>query len=274
MDSWLNSKKVRDMILIMPNSYNRFMGSWYTNSSTTGNWADYIAKDLIEYIDSHYRTLRQRESRAVIGHSMGGYGGMAIGMNYPDVFGCIGSISGVLDMNRWLSLLSGSCSKASKLKNLSDFNSQDVLGWWSIACCTAFCPNPDNPPFYCDFPWELDESNSIVKNKSAYDRFMSHDILTRLSTNVEVLLSMREIYIECGIRDEVGLISDLRSVHDELQRLGVSHYYHEFDGSHASHVMSNTGDALEVFSKSMTFEMLTRVEPKGKLATTWGEIRK
>lgn len=273
MDSWLKSNKVKEMIIVMPNSHNRFLGSWYTNSVTTGGWADYIVKDLVHYIDSHYHTLPQRESRAIIGHSTGGYGAMAFGLGYPDVFSCIGSISGVLDMSRWLSILSSACAYASTLKNLSDFDSQGILGRLAIACSVAFCPNPDRPPFYCNFPWELDESNSVVKNESAYNRFMGHDIPTRLADSLEVLLSMREIYIECGIRDEVGLISDLRLAHDELQRLNVPHYYHEFDGNHTSHVMINLGDALEVFSKAMSFEMLVSVEPTGKLAVTWGKIR-
>lgn len=273
MDSWLESGKVKEMILVMPSSYNRLLGSFYTNSTATGNWADYIARDVVQYIDSNYRTLPQRESRAVIGHSMGGYGGMTLGMNYPDVFSCMGSISGRLDMAQELSMRSASYARATKLKNLSDFNSQDFFGQVSISCSAAFCPNPDNPPFYCDFPWEFDESNKVVKNQSAYDRFMEHDILTRLSTNVEALFSMREIYIECGTRDELGFVRDLRLVHNELQRLNVPHYYNEFDGGHAGHVMISIGDALEAFSNAMAFDVLVGVEPVGKLATTWGQIR-
>jgi len=80
MNSWVKDGKVKEMIVAMPNSVNKLLGSYYTNSAATGNWSDYIAKDVVEYVDSNYRTLPQRESRAVIGHSMGGYGGMALGL--------------------------------------------------------------------------------------------------------------------------------------------------------------------------------------------------
>ena len=56
----------------------------YSNSVTTGDWETFVAKDLVGYIDSHYRTLARRESRGLAGHSMGGYGTMRIGMKYPD----------------------------------------------------------------------------------------------------------------------------------------------------------------------------------------------
>ena len=67
MNSWMEEKKVEEMILVMPNSYNKLRGSFYTNSETTGNWADAIAKDLVKYVDETYRTLKQPESRGLDG---------------------------------------------------------------------------------------------------------------------------------------------------------------------------------------------------------------
>jgi enterochelin esterase-like enzyme len=64
MKSWLKIERVKEMIIVMPNSHNKLRGSFYTNSAATGNWADFIAEDLVKHIDNHYRTLPQRESRA------------------------------------------------------------------------------------------------------------------------------------------------------------------------------------------------------------------
>ena len=96
----MKEKKVREMILVMPNSYNKLRGSFYTNSEATGNWGDAIAKDLTGYIDNTYRTLKQPESRSIAGHSMGGFGAMVIGMLYPEVFGCIAGMAGVYNYER------------------------------------------------------------------------------------------------------------------------------------------------------------------------------
>ena len=273
MRSWLKNGKVKEMILVMPNSYNKFQGSNYTNSITMGNWADYIARDLVDYIDSNYRTLPQRESRGVIGHSMGGYGGMNLGMNYPDVFNCMGSMSGMLDISQYPGRISWSFAQAAKLKNLSDFYSQPFDVQVAIAMSAAFCPNPDRLPFYADFPWERDASNKLVKNEEVWDRFMEHDILTRLEENAAALLNMGAIYIDCGTSDEFNFLVDLRRTHDELQRLGISHHYREFSGTHTCCVNASTGEALEVFSNAMAFETLLGVEPAGMLAITWGQLK-
>jgi S-formylglutathione hydrolase FrmB len=61
----------------------------YSNSVTTGNWEDFIAKELVSYIDKHYRTIAKAESRGLSGHSMGGYGALRIGQKNPGVFSSI-----------------------------------------------------------------------------------------------------------------------------------------------------------------------------------------
>jgi S-formylglutathione hydrolase len=274
-DSLLKDGSIKEMIVVMPNSYNRFYGSWYTNSTTTGNWADYIAVDLVHHIDSNYHTLPQRESRVVFGYSMGGYGGMKLGLQYPEVFGCMGSTSGLLDLTQYPNTVSWAYAQAATLKNLSDFNSQQFAVKMAIAECAAFTPNPDNPPFYADFPWERDASNKIVRSEEVWDRFMEQDILTQLEANAEALLSMRAIYIDCGTSDDFSFLTDLRRVGDELQRLGVPHQYREFSGDHNCCFMTNVGEALKLFSNAMEFEMLvvSGVESMGKLATAWGKIK-
>jgi len=273
MKSWLENDRVKEMILVMPNSHNRFQGSMYVNSVATGNWGDYIAEDLVDYIDSNYRTLPQRESRAVIGHSMGGYGGMILGLDYPDVFGCIGSMAGVLDLTQYPGSISWAYAQGAKLSKLSDFNSQSFDVQISIAWSAALAPNPDNPPFYADFPWTRDDANKLVKNEAVWEKFMAYDVLTRLASSTEYLRRLRAIYIDSGTSDDFRFFIDSRRVRDELQRLNIEHEYREFAGSHTCCVMTSTGDALEVFSNAMAFEMLVAVEPAGKLTTTWGQIR-
>lgn len=85
------------LIVVMPDVGN----SWYVNwaesdASQKNNWEDYIIKDLIGYIDGHYRTIASRAGRAINGLSMGGYGAMTLGLRHPDMFCTIGSHSGAL----------------------------------------------------------------------------------------------------------------------------------------------------------------------------------
>src|SRR5262245_6894538 len=71
-DRAISSGRAREMILVMPNANTLYQGSMYSNSITAGNWEAYITQDLVTYVDTHYRTIPQRASRGLAGHSMGG----------------------------------------------------------------------------------------------------------------------------------------------------------------------------------------------------------
>jgi putative tributyrin esterase len=90
-----------DLIVVMPDGGN----SWYLNWAESGEgqknaWDDFIVKDLIGHVDSNYRTIAAREGRAINGLSMGGYGGLTLGLRHPDLFCSIGSHSGALSIAR------------------------------------------------------------------------------------------------------------------------------------------------------------------------------
>ena len=94
------------IIIVMPDAGRSF----YVNSGVNAKdrYEDMIVKDLIPFVDSHYRTISLPRSRAVAGLSMGGYGAMFLGLKYSDKFAAIGSFSGALDYAR------------SQMKNLPD----------------------------------------------------------------------------------------------------------------------------------------------------------
>lgn len=273
MKSWLADDKVGEMVLVMPNADNRFEGSWYTNSVASGNWSDFVVRDLVNYVDSYYNTLPQRESRAVFGHSMGGYGAVRLGMLHPGTFGCMGGLAGAYDMEDFISQYRTSMASASATEDWAQFSVSDTYIHGSFALAAAFAPNPDYPPFYCDFPFVYTDTKptKIVEAEEVWNRFMEHDILKIVEGYIDVLLSMRAIYIECGMSDPH--IGDARLLHDKLDSLGVKHIYREFPGDHFCCVMTSTGDALEVFSEAMAFDMLVGIEPEGKLTTTWGQMK-
>jgi pimeloyl-ACP methyl ester carboxylesterase len=75
-----------EMILVHPDAFTIYNGSMYSSSPTTGDWETFIAQDLVAWVDGHYRTIPDRMSRGLAGHSMGGYGTMRIGMKHPEVF--------------------------------------------------------------------------------------------------------------------------------------------------------------------------------------------
>ena len=81
--------------------------SWYWDSpiNPDSQYETYVSKELTEYVDSHYRTVKSPKGRAITGYSMGGHGGLWLGIRHPDIFGACGSMSGGVDIrpfpNNW-----------------------------------------------------------------------------------------------------------------------------------------------------------------------------
>jgi S-formylglutathione hydrolase FrmB len=74
--------------------------SWYLDSPLDASYQyeSFISMELVKYIDEKYKTIKDVRSRALSGLSMGGHGGMYVGLKHPQVFGAIGSMSGALDI--------------------------------------------------------------------------------------------------------------------------------------------------------------------------------
>lgn len=99
-NNWTDKTKLtqyaatHNFIIVTPEGNN----GWYTDSATVPNdqYESYIIKELIPEIDRKFRTVADREHRAVAGLSMGGFGSIKFGLKYPDVFSLVGSFSGAL----------------------------------------------------------------------------------------------------------------------------------------------------------------------------------
>jgi S-formylglutathione hydrolase FrmB len=72
--------------------------SWYFDSpvDSTMRFETYIAREVPEYIESKYNTIKDRKARAITGLSMGGHGGLFLGFRHAGFFGACGSMSGAL----------------------------------------------------------------------------------------------------------------------------------------------------------------------------------
>jgi len=82
-------------IFVCPDAGN----SWYIDSPVKkdSQYETFCAKELVAFVDSHYKTLADKRFRAISGLSMGGHGALYLGMRHPDVWGSAGSMSGCPD---------------------------------------------------------------------------------------------------------------------------------------------------------------------------------
>lgn len=93
----------KGVIIVCPDGKN----SWYWDSpkDPSVKFETYVAKELVSYVDSHYKTRKTSKGRAISGLSMGGHGGLWLGFRHPGTFGACGSMSGGVDIrpfpNNW-----------------------------------------------------------------------------------------------------------------------------------------------------------------------------
>ena len=91
------------LILVCPDGAN----SWYWDSpiNPAMRYETYVARELPEYIKTHYQTIDNRHARAITGLSMGGHGALWLAIRHQDVFGVCGAMSGGVDIrpfpNKW-----------------------------------------------------------------------------------------------------------------------------------------------------------------------------
>src|SRR5580765_4808035 len=86
--------KMGPAIFVCPDCFTALGGNQYVNSSAIGNYADYLTREIIPFVDSEFRTMASREHRGCFGKSSGGYGSIIHGMKYAKYWGAIANHSG------------------------------------------------------------------------------------------------------------------------------------------------------------------------------------
>lgn len=141
------------MIVVLPDSKTLHNGSMYSSSVTTGDFEQFIARDLVAYIDTHYRTIPDRLSRGLVGHSMGGYGSTRIGMKHADVFGSLYIMSPCCLSPRTAGPVNPELEKTLEaVKTPADSAKLPFFARAQLASAAAWSPDPKNPPLYLDLP--------------------------------------------------------------------------------------------------------------------------
>jgi S-formylglutathione hydrolase FrmB len=221
-----NAAAGREFIVVVPSTLTKMGGSMYSSSPTTGDFQAFIARDLVGYMDSHYRTIATRGARGLAGHSMGGYGTWTIGMNYPEVFDSIWAQSACCVSPRIETVESAT---AMSNVNIAGVDQSGFGMRAGLASMTAWSPNPQNPPFYADFPLKDGAVDPLVMAKWA-----NNSPLAMVASHLPELRSFDAIGSDVGTKD--GLIRDDTLIHEELDRFGVANRWETYDGTHTDHI--------------------------------------
>jgi S-formylglutathione hydrolase len=277
MDELIKSGKVREMIVVAANGSNAYGGSFYTNSPVTGNWEDFIVRDLVGNIDANYRTIARAESRGIAGHSMGGYGAVMLSMKHPELFSAVYALSPCCmvmdnDMSEanaaWLNVLS--LTSRDQLKERPQ-SFQDFFRIVFVALSAAFSPNPSKSPFFVDFPFEtktglcsppaagslLTSAPCVQKSEATYLKWRTKIPVFIAEANKENLKKLRGIFLDYGEKEEFAHIrSGTQQFSKALSELNIPHQFEVYaNGDHGSLIRQRMETRLlEFFDERLVFE--------------------
>ncbi len=238
----------KEMIVVMPNAYNRFKGSMYSNSVTIGDWETFVTKELVAYIDSNYRTLDNVKSRGLAGHSMGGYGTLRLGMKYPEVFSTIYSLSpccmeGEVTIDETFNRQVESLTTDEQLQSAGFF---EII---TLAISAAWAPSPANPPLFLDLPFKDGKVRHDIASKIA-----ANQILYTIEQYIPNLEKLDGIAVDAGTNDVV-ISGSTKKLHDLLDVYKVPHVYESYDGDHLNRIAERIKTkVLPYFSEHLVFE--------------------
>ena len=238
----------KEMIVVLPDSKTLHNGSMYSSSVTTGDFEQFIAHDIVAYIDAHYRTIPERRSRGLVGHSMGA---TRIGMKHADVFGslyimspcCLASRPGPNpDVDKALDAV----------KTPEDSAKLSFFARATLATAAAWSPDPKNPPLYLDLPTKDGQPQPDVLAK-----WTANAPLAFVDQYIDNLREYHGISIDVG--DQDGLRVDTAKLHDILDKYGIANSFEVYEGTHTSKVADRIQNhVIPFFSQHLCFEAACR----------------
>lgn len=250
-------------ILVSVDMNTPFGSSWYVNSPATGNWEDFMVKELVPYIDANFRTSPTRDSRGIAGIFIGGYGAIRFGMRHPDVFGTVyamhpvGTESGVSVMDslpNWELWVNAKSMDEVK----SDGRTQIFTTIFQ-----AHLPDPDKPPLFFDLPAHKEGDRLIIDSKLT-ERLRNNFFLgSAIPQYADNLKSLRGFKFDWSRSDgNYDHVYAAQVFTHKLNEFGIVHEAEEFNGAWGEPYWGADGrvytEVLPFFQRNLVFEKQTK----------------
>jgi S-formylglutathione hydrolase len=261
MDSLIASHAVKELIIVMPNGSNRVGGSPYVNSSTTGNWDDFISQDLVAYVDRTYRTIARPASRGIAGASMGGHGAFYLSMRHGGtIFGamyamsaCCSARASFLEATNLPVMVKAAWDTLASLPSLARLDHASLYVRLIATLSAAYTPDSARPPLYLDDAVER-HGEQWDANASVVAKWDDHTPLFMVSTHRTELLRMRAIGFDVGAQDEAVPPTELMAMDTALTRARIPHTFEIYEGTHTSGITTRLAvRVLPFFSRMLVF---------------------
>ena len=196
---------------------------------------------MVPFVDARWRTLADRESRAITGKSSGGFGALITPMLRPDLFGALASHAGdtlyelcyIKDFGEAVRLLRDEYD-GSYDTFWADFRSRVaftkagdgvLVSVYGVAAC--FSADPDGT---VRLPFDPATGRLV---EPVWQRWLAWDPVRMVPRHAEALRSQRAVWVDAGRRDEYYLDVGAQAFVAELDKIGVTPTFELFDATHA-----------------------------------------
>lgn len=239
-DELVVAHKIKPALLVLVDGFTRLGGSQYVNSIHNGDYATYVIRDVIGFVDMRYRTIASAGGRAVLGKSSGGFGALHLVMEYPGLFCAFASHSG--DSNfRYASVPSFVMAQRTlethafsiaafveafeqkHKRQQHEYATMEMLGY-----AAAYSPR-SSERFDVDLPFDL---RTGELRDDVFARWLAFDPVERVLDREAALRTLRLRYLDCGRRDEYGLDIGARLVANRMREMGLEVRHEEFADDH------------------------------------------
>ena len=221
-------------IAVAPDYTTSGPGTFFANSSTAGRFEDFTLQEVVPFVDAQYRTLNTPASRMIMGEHMGAYGALLYAFHHPEVFGAVyglhpvGTGSGLVPMYSrpdW--------KRVYAAKTFADLanNPGDPYTPVFLAMAQTFLPNPDRPPFYCDYLME--PANGEPRLDVAHLQLLKSRFMLEIAVveNLDKVRALRGIKFDWGRYDpNQDHVYANQAFTRKLDELGIEHEAEEYRG--------------------------------------------
>jgi S-formylglutathione hydrolase FrmB len=228
-------------VVVLVDAWTSLGGSQFLDSPATGNYHTYLCDEIVPWVDARYRTIPERERRAITGKSSGGYGAMVTPMLRPDLWGGLATHAGdalfenvYLPEFRQVARTLRDDYDGSYKRFWEDFRSRPafskdsdayMLDVWCMAAC--YSADPDGT---VRLPFDPTTGRLLPE---IWERWLAWDPVRMVAAHAEILRGLRAIYIDSGKRDEFYLDLGAEAFRSALARIGVTDVRFElFEGTH------------------------------------------
>lgn len=249
MESLLRQDEFSEMIVVVPDGSTVLGASHMRSSPTIGDYETYVTREVVDYVDAHFRTLPTRDSRGLAGCSNGGGPAMRLGLKYPNIFSVVTAVDGIY--NESLEVWPRDVEAAHRLtklpQNLKEAQQSELDWYFQMAAASA--PDPNNPPFYFEMPVRIvDEHGEFIRGVIA--KIVEQDAMHEARRYAEQPTRLRGIFIQHGTYDS-EYDKQVESFDQLLTDLGIEHEYSEVAGGHCAHGWDE--DSLKYLSNKLAF---------------------